>query len=277
MSDIITQIGKSRIQHGMENNRIYLMKFHTDDRNNIIEELDKIIKKHEYTKVFAKIPSSEKKIFLDKDYIVEASVPNFYKGIEDAYFMAKYYCVNRKKQKNEEKISKVLKLAQSKHENQSITPLNNVFQFRKTELSDANEMAKVYKTVFESYPFPIEDPKYIRKTMEENIVYFGVWHKEKLVALSSCEMDVDELNVEMTDFAVLPEYRGNKFAIYLLDRMEYAMKKRGIKTAYTIARSVSYGMNSTFARQGYKYTGTLIQNTNIAGDLESMNVWYKTL
>ncbi len=55
------------------------------------------------------------------------------------------------------------------------------------------------------------------------------------------------------------------------------MPSRGIRTAYTIARAVSYGMNITFARCGYQYGGRLVNNTDIAGSLESMNVWYKTL
>jgi hypothetical protein len=36
-------------------------------------------------------------------------------------------------------------------------------------------------------------------------------------------------------------------------------------------------MNATFAKAGYSFGGTLINNTNISGDIESMNVWYKNL
>ena len=55
------------------------------------------------------------------------------------------------------------------------------------------------------------------------------------------------------------------------------MQRRGILTAYTIARSLSYGMNITFARQGYRFGGTLTNNTEISGAIESMNVWYRSL
>jgi hypothetical protein len=44
---------------------------------------------------------------------------------------------------------------------------------------------------------------------------------------------------------------------------------------YTIARAISVGMNITFARCGYDFGGTLVNNTQIAGRIESMNVWYK--
>jgi putative beta-lysine N-acetyltransferase len=81
----------------------------------------------------------------------------------------------------------------------------------------------------------------------------------------------------MTDFATLPEHRGENIALYLLDFMEKAMKKRGYKTAYTIARALSYGMNITFAKAAYKMGGTLINNTNICGKIESMNVWHKPI
>jgi hypothetical protein len=36
-------------------------------------------------------------------------------------------------------------------------------------------------------------------------------------------------------------------------------------------------MNITFAKNGYEYAGTLKNNTNISGNIESMNVWYKHL
>ena len=36
-------------------------------------------------------------------------------------------------------------------------------------------------------------------------------------------------------------------------------------------------MNITFAKLGYDFGGTLTRNTQISGDLESMNVWYKPL
>ena len=96
-----------------------------------------------------------------------------------------------------------------------------------------------------------------------------------MIALASSAMDTALKNVEMTDFATLPEYRGKGFSQYLLKQMEDEMAKRDIKTAYTIARAISPSINITFAKMGYTYGGTLRNNTNICGRLESMNVWYK--
>ncbi len=218
-----------------------------------------------------------RKKFIDNKYIVEAHIPKFYKGKEDAFLMAKYFCKNRQTKNNKEKIDRVLKTSIQKDNCEKAFSLNKEFNYRKATLKDVNDMAKLYDKVFDTYPFPIEDPNYIKETMNENVEYFGIWHKNEIIALASCEMDLKNLNVEMTDFATLPEYRGNKLALFLLNKMDQSMKKRGMKTVYTIARSISYAMNITFSKLGYIYTGTLTKNTNISGDLETMNVWYKSL
>jgi hypothetical protein len=59
--------------------------------------------------------------------------------------------------------------------------------------------------------------------------------------------------------------------------MEKRMRKAGIKTPFTIARLNSLAMNKTFLKLHYTYAGTLVKNTNIAGKIESMNVYYKHL
>ena len=81
----------------------------------------------------------------------------------------------------------------------------------------------------------------------------------------------------MTDFATFADYRGNDFALILLSFMEEKMQKEGMKTSYTIARAKSYGMNLTFAKRNYNFAGLLINNTNISGSIENMNVLYKKI
>lgn len=154
-------------------------------------------------------------------------------------------------------------------------PLKDAPEVRSLSEEEADEISDLYKRVFKSYPFPIHDPNYIRKTMREQIRYFGIREQGNLIALSSAEMDPDAENAEMTDFATLPEARGKRTAYHLLCAMEKEMQMLGIKTVYTIARLNSLPMNKTFLKHGYTYSGTLINNTNIAGSIESMNVLYK--
>ena len=192
--------------------------------------------------------------------------------------MAYYLDPERQKETSSLDLDSIVEAACSKKEqNNGTTSLLEGPVLRQCLPDDVVQMRNLYKKVFPSYPFPIDDPEYIRKTMRDNIVYFGIEKGNELIALSSTEMDTISKNVEMTDFATLPEFRGNGLAGLLLISMEQEMRLRGIYTAYTIARAVSPAMNITFGKAGYSYGGRLVNNTNISGQIESMNVWHKKL
>ncbi len=274
--DQIVKIGGSIIQHGKHNNRIYLMKLDPRDSPGIIATMDALAIQNGYSKIFAKIFTHDAEPFLNCRYTVEARVPGSYRGNE-LLFLAKYFDNDRKTTPVDQlrEIKRVI--GKNGMYMQETIFLDDRFQFQKLTTEDIVAMAALYREVFASYPFPIYESEYLRETMRANTVYFGIWAQKRLVALASAEMDIDAGLVEMTDFAVLPEYRGNGLALFLLKQMEEEMRLRGIKTAYTIARLQSPGMNLTFSKADYKYSGTLINNTNICGNLESMNVWYKKL
>jgi putative beta-lysine N-acetyltransferase len=208
---------------------------------------------------------------------VEAKIPKFYDGQVTAYFMGKYPDENRRKNPLEEEIKKIIGISRQKSGKKLKLERHGLYQIKKLRAENADMISEIFKAVFETYPFPIHDADYIKDTMKSHVEYFGAWDGDKLIAVSSAEKDSLSKSVEMTDFATLPEHRGENIALYLLDFMEKAMKKRGYKTAYTIARALSYGMNITFAKASYKMGGTLINNTNICGKIESMNVWNKPL
>ncbi|MFA6808486.1 MAG: putative beta-lysine N-acetyltransferase [Eubacteriales bacterium] len=275
--DKTVKIGKSIINHGKYSNRIYLMKIDQSDFPEIIQILDDLAKVNGYTKIFAKIPYLFKEAFIKSGYGIEATIPGFYKGVEDVIFMGKYFSEERARLKESNKIKEIIDISCTKDKIEKQIELGEEYHFHLCDKNDVLQMCKVYRAVFETYPFPISDEKYIEKTMNENFIYFSIKHKEKIVSLASTEMDYTSKSVEMTDFATLHKYRGKGFSIQLLGKMEEEMRLKNFYMAFTIARSISYGINITFSKLNYKYGGTLINNTNISGDLESMNVWYKIL
>ncbi len=276
MTDKLELIGKSVIQHGPLNDRVYLMKYHEEDYPDLLKKVEDIAIQNNYSKVFAKVPTFAKSQFGKAGYQQEAHVPKFYKGEDDAYFFGKYYEESREREKFPDELETVLDISQTKRgQARTDAPLAPGFEWRVATKDDAEGMVDVYKEIFETYPFPIHDPNYLRDTMDQNFVYFLILDQGKVVAVASSEMDESNLNVEMTDFASLKEYQGKGFATFLLSRMEEEMKRRGIKLAYTIARAYSFGMNITFAKLNYNFNGTLVSNTNIGGKIESMNVWSK--
>jgi putative beta-lysine N-acetyltransferase len=251
------------------------MKTPTLNHQKFITQIESIAFENHYEKIIAKIPVSIKKLYINSGFLEEAYVPGFYHEGEDCSFVSKYINSSRRRVSNETVIEQVLQAALSKDKHIYIPALRDEFICRKAEQQDSMEMADFYGKIFDSYPFPIKEGTYIQKTMLDNTVYFGIWHKGILIALSSSEIDNKNKNAEMTDFAVRQDYRGMHIAAFLLHTMEQEMLHRKIRLTYSIARAVSYGMNCTFSMNGYQFAGTLWNNTQIAGDIESMNVWYK--
>lgn len=276
MFDRIEKLGGSLVQYGPYNDRIYLMKLDPLDLPQLPDRLFELAKTKHFSKIFIKIPADLKSCFDDAGYRLEALVPRMLGGEQDAAFMGLYLDESRAQEKEPTRVSEILELARAK----AGTWKNNSPAIPMEEMTPkhSQEMAEVYKEVFASYPFPIHDPDYLKETMESHVRYFGIREGDKIIALSSAEMDPQSGCVEMTDFATLPPARGRSLAVHLLAKMEETMQKQGnMYTAYTIARSLSPGMNITFAKKGYTFAGTLTNNTNISGHIESMNVWYKHL
>lgn len=278
MKDKIEIFEGSTIQHGRSNDRIYLMKINPQEVSSLIDYVQALALYNGYSKIFAKVPGTKLVEFINRGFIEEAMVPNLFSGKEAGCFLSLYRSEARRIEHKKDILEDVIAIAH--HKALEMTPipvLDDCFKWRIMQKDDVDQMARLYKKVFQSYPFPIDDPNYLVNTMNSNVIYHGVWHDDELVALSSAEIDFEQKNVEMTDFATLPQYRCHGLAGYLLDKMEKDVKNSGIITAYTIARSYSYGMNITFAKHGYRFAGSLTNNTQISGDLESMNVWYKPL
>jgi len=276
MGDCLERYGLSLLQHGKSNDRIYLMKLDERDYPGILKHMDTLAASNRYTKIFAKIPPFALDGFLNDGYAIEATIPGFFNRQEDAYFLGKFLDPARKIERFPEKVKDIVQTAVSKPPIRRL-PIPEGMVFQMASPADAEAIATVYREVFETYPFPIQDPEYIRRTMNENFIYFCLWAGDELAAVSSSEIYRTYGNVEMTDFATLPRYRGNGCAQFLLQRMEEEMRQLQLTGAYTIARAYSYGMNITFARNGYRFAGTLTNNTHISGALESMNIWYKYL
>lgn len=278
MIDTITHIGKgSVIQHGMQSNRIYLMKLAPEDAESIVDKLIRLAQQEHYSKIFCKVPSQATPLFLARGFILEGYIPKFYQGKKDAFFVSKFMEPGR--------LSAVPQAALEKLHELLATPISTIcledpadgYTFRKLGSADIPAIVKLYTETFATYPFPIHDPAYIQETMNEHVHYFGAFQENNLAAIASAEIDFEARNAEMTDFATSHAHSGHRLACRLLQTMEKSMKEQNICTLYTIARLQSIPMNKTFLRMGYTYSGTLINNTQISGSIETMNLYYKTV
>jgi putative beta-lysine N-acetyltransferase len=275
MNDTLVHLDGALVQHGKSNDRIYLMDPGTADVSLLVPKLVKLAGENGYGKIFTKIPRSISAPFLDAGFLIEATAEKLFHGEEEGLFLGKFLDRKRQEEKLCSAYERVLALALSAKRRKP----RRKYSVRLCSKEDAASMATIYGKVFDSYPFAIDDPSFIMKTMDEGTIYAGIEEDGNLVALASgeCSFKEDERFSEMTDFATLPNKRGNGYALHLLAFLEDELRERGILTAYTIARAISPGMNITFAKAGYTYGGRLHNNTHIAGTIESMNVWYKSL
>lgn len=276
MYDKLEIKGNTKFQHGKFNNRIYIMKLAPEDAPETITRLNGLASKEGYTKIFAKIQAAVLPHFISNGFIIEAFIPKLYKSNIDGLLVSKFFDKKREKVPSEKLIAfydllnSTIKSRQLKYKHSLKYIINRL------DIKNIKSITEIFRQVFETYPFPIHENDYILETMEKDgTQYYGIWDGKKLIGVSTAEIDLINKNAELTDFAVLPEYRGQNLAFRLLTNMEREMKFANIKTCYTIARLNEPGMNKTFLKSGYKYSGTLINNTNIGGSIESMNIFYK--
>ncbi|MDT8357330.1 MAG: putative beta-lysine N-acetyltransferase [Methanomicrobiaceae archaeon] len=277
MPDHILRVGRSKIQHGPLNDRVYLISCDPADLPDLVDVMEELAAENGYSKISAKVPASAEALFRSRGYQVEARIPELFQGVMDAIFCARFPDPARAEMTDAGTIREVLSVAKAKGEESAPCPLPGGLVIEEAGPADAERVADLFGEVFETYPFPVGTPRFLEEMMHEDTRYFFVASGERVIAASAAEMDPATKSVEMTDFATHPAYRGMGLCTQLLRRMEKEMAASGFLTAYTIARAAFYPINITFAKSGYWYGGTLCNNTQICGSFESMNVWYRPL
>lgn len=141
--------------------------------------------------------------------------------------------------------------------------------------SYAQRISQILTQVFISYPSPVENPLYIRSLIQDGNIFAGAFSEDTLISVAAAYPDPILNRCEMTDCATLEEYRGLSLSERLLGILEQEINKKSSFILYTLARAQSYGMNRVFHKLGYSYQGRLINNCDIAGSFEDMNIWIR--
>ena len=143
--------------------------------------------------------------------------------------------------------------------------------------TDAPVMANLYRQEFKFYPTPLHIESYLLRNMDSNVLYFLIEKKGMIVSLASAEMDPQNRTAEITDCLTIPSERGNGLIKELITILEKELSDRNFKSAYTLCRASSFGINMAFSSLGYAYTGRLVNNCKIGEGFENMNIWCKIL
>lgn len=260
----------------LANNRLRV----DDYRGNIysiIQRINEIVAEQKLiTKVFVKTRQEDWQLFLSRGYALEGVFKRYFNG-NDAFSMALYFDQERRTSdywlEEDQILRQVLELPST---NEKPKLMEN-YTIRMASIRDVKQLAYLYKTVFQTYPTPMNNEDYLKKVMEEGTVFYVIESEGQIVSAASAEVNMLYHNAELTDCATLSEYRKNGFMKILILALEAELIQRKIFCAYSIARALSFGMSLVFHQLDYEYTGRMTKNCNIYDKFEDMNLWVKNL
>ncbi|GED25286.1 putative beta-lysine N-acetyltransferase [Brevibacillus agri] len=255
------------------------VKLHLYDRARLKEYdqmLRQVAEKSNATKLIVYGKKRDVAEWLALGYRQEGVIDGFFRG-ENAYMLTAYVTEERATSTAPELAEEILALSLAKAGAGEEKPLPEGYSMRPATEADAEELARLYGLVFATYPTPMDDPHYVRKTMQEGTVYFVVEHAGKIACAASAEVSERMGSAEMTDCATHPDHAGKGLLQPLFCALEKKMEEAGIYYLYTLTRAQSAGMNVTAAKMGYEYRGRLINNCTIFSGFEDMNIWVKPL
>lgn len=226
-------------------------------------------------KIIAVIDDRDEKVFRHNGYILEGNIPGYFKG-KDGHCLSYFTKQERAHSIPLEKEDMIISQAQEVRGQYQFSE-NNKFVFRDANESDANQLAKLYDTVFKSYPTPMDNPAYIKKVMNQKVLFKVAEVAGQIVSAASADMNSVLLNAEITDCATLTEYRGQGLLSDLIYQLEGELIKKDFVTLFSLSRALSVGVNIVLVKQGYVYSGRQINNCDIMGKFEDMNIWVKRL
>lgn len=215
------------------------------------------------------------KSLLEANFIIEGIIDGFFKG-EDAFCMSYFINPERKISKKENEEDTIIKKCRSVVSSQSFKDISD-FKVRNVTENDIPQMIELFKSVFETYPSPVFNPDYLKEVIDKKTHFKVAVFNDKIVSIASAEMDKENLNAEITDCATYPEYRGKGLLTNLISHLENDLVDMGFYSLYSLSRAINPGINIALKKHGYMYRGRHINNCNICGEYEDMNIWAKPL
>lgn len=267
----------SQIIVDIHNQRIKVMEYDSDQIDEIAKSCKEQADKLGMTKLIVYARHEDLSAWGKHGFVREGILEGCMNG-QNAHMLRYFVTSERGTPKNETLADEILQISLAKQATNSVCKeLPDDCRVRWAKLEDAEELAKLYQVVFETYPTPMHDPEYVRTTIQADTYYAVVEAEGKIVCAASAEVTPNWGSAEMTDCATHPKWLGKGLLQHLFVALEQHMQEIGISYLYTLTRAHSAAMNVTAAKMGYRYTGRLINNCVISTGFEDMNIWVKPL
>jgi len=259
------------------NQRLRVLNYTAEDVGPLVLALRKLADANGFDKIIVMASHDDWQGFLRFGYVLEA-VLEYYHGGEDAFVVTKFRSQERLVSPN--LMDETLVIERITAMGGVGTPRKEVppgYEIRLARRDDIFALLELYSEIFDSYPSPLKHASYLEHIFQKESLFAVCVHEGSVVAAASAELMPNKRAAELTDCATRREARGRGLMSHLLLRLERELSDRSYVCAYTMARARSFGMNSVFHNLGYEYTGRLINNCDIYGAYEDMNIWVKDL
>lgn len=257
------------------NRRIKVLDYKADDYKAMILKLRFIATANRFDKIWIKASERDWMEFLKFGYVLEGVLQHFNRG-KPAYLVSKFRSQRRLQSRHLMKETLLIEEILARPRSPT-RPLPRGYAIDYAREDDLDGMLALYQQVFKTYPSPLKYREYLRAVLHRDAIFRVVRRDGSVVAVASAELDPPHLAAELTDCATHPGERGKGLMGAILQALEGDLRRRGYRCAYTMARARSYGMNAAFHSLGYEFNGRMINNCDIYGAFEDMNLWVKNL
>lgn len=258
------------------NQRIRVLDYRAAALEPMILQLRAIAEANGFDKIIVMASANDWLAFLRHGYVLEAVIRYFHQGA-DAYVVSKFR--SQARLASSSLMSEILLIeeimASPPKSDAGVLPKD--CSLRLARRDDIPRLLELYRGIFVSYPSPLVHEAYLRAIFASESLFAICVRGSDLVAAASAEFHPRARAAELTDCATIPEFRGRGIMSALVRFLENELVRREYLSAYTMARARSVGMNRVFYSLGYEFMGRLVNNCDIQGAFEDMNIWVRSL
>lgn len=258
------------------NQRLRVYNYEATDYEALILKLRWLAEANGLDKIICMAFPRDWERFLRHGYVLEA-ILKYYHGGEDALVMSKFRSQERLTSPN--LMQEILLIEDILSREPMPGPRHPApeHHVRLAQPDDIGPLIDLFRSIFRTYPTPLIHRSYLENVFQTESLFAVCEHDGAIVAAASAEMHPRVRAAELTDCATRADARGRGLMSALLQRLESELKRRDFICAYTMARARSFGMNAVFHQLGYEFNGRLVNNCDIFGAYEDMNIWVRDL
>lgn len=258
------------------NQRIKVVCYEATDLGSMILRVRALAEANGLDKIIVMASEGDWLEFLRYGYVLEAVIKEFHDGA-DAYVVSKFRSQERLASPSLMEEILLIEQIMAAPADYHHPPLPAGYTVRLARYDDVSELIELYRSIFETYPSPLIHESYLRTVFERESLFAVCTYRGDIVAAASAELQPHRRAAELTDCATRRDARRLGLMGHVLRTLERELSEREYRCAYTMARARSYGMNNVFYRLGYAFMGRLVNNCDIYGAYEDMNIWVRML